>query len=269
LATRDPFPRVAGGGIAQLEAACIQVQVGLLEQEAQRLITSYAKLVLRGRPWIIAKWAMTLDGKIASRTGRSQWISNEGSRAVVHRLRGRMDGILVGSGTVAVDDPRLTARPPGPRTATRIVMDDDGSLPPQCHLVATATEAPVLVAVGTHVPAATRDHLVTAGCDVVECPGASYADRLTNLLDELGRRRMTNILVEGGSRLMGNLFDLGEIDEVHVFLAPKLIGGADAPSALAGLGVAEMAEAISLDEVHVDVIDDNVHLHGRVGRPTS
>src|SRR5262249_50670377 len=148
-AMADPFPQVAGRGAERLRAAGVPVTLGLCEEEARRLNAPYLKLLRTGRPYVHAKWAMTLDGKIATRTGDSKWVSNDASRALVHRLRGRMDAIVVGVGTVLADDPLLTARPPGPRTLLRVVLDSAARLPLNARLVATAHETPVLVAAGS------------------------------------------------------------------------------------------------------------------------
>jgi diaminohydroxyphosphoribosylaminopyrimidine deaminase/5-amino-6-(5-phosphoribosylamino)uracil reductase len=266
IAQADPFEQVAGGGIGQLKDAGIQVDVGLMEEEARYLNAPYRKLIERGRPWIIAKWAMTLDGKIASRTGHSRWISGEASRSIVHRLRGRVDAIMVGSGTAAADDPQLTARPPGPRVASRLVVDSRAGLSPQSQLVCTAGEIPVLVAVGSEAPPEAVSRLAEAGCEIVTCEGETHRGRVEHLLDELGRRRMTNVLVEGGGRLLGHLFDLGEIDEIHVFMANKLVGGASAPSPCAGEGLAEIPTAPAIRRAHIEVIDSDIYVHGRTAR---
>lgn len=242
----------------------MRVEVGLLEEEARRLNAPYLKLVEKGRPWIIAKWAMTLDGKIATRTGASRWISGPESRTVAHALRGRVDGIMIGAQTARLDDPLLTARPPGPRTAVRIVLDSRGSLASESQLVRTARQTPVLVAVGPEASPSDRRRLAEAGCEVFSSPSDSPAARLEALLDELGRRRMTNVLAEGGARLLGSLLDLGQIDEVHAFIAPKLTGGQAAPSPIAGLGVEQMADALSLDSPQVEQLGGDVHIHGRV-----
>ncbi len=241
VAMRDPFPSVAGGGIAALEAAGLNVEIGLLEGDAQSLNAPYLKLLATGRPWVIAKWAMTLDGKIAARDGSSRWISGEASRRVAHRLRGRVDAILVGRGTAEKDDPLLTARPPGPRTATRVVLDTHARLNSGSQLVRTARQTPVLIAVGQESTAADRARLESVGCEVLVCRGDTRQARVEQLLDELGRRRMTNILVEGGGTLLGTLLDGGQIDEIHAFLAPKLLGGATAPSPVAGEGIGQIA----------------------------
>jgi len=267
VACRDPFPQVAGGGVARLREAGIQVDVGLAEREARRLNAPYFKLVETGRPWVIAKWAMTLDGKIATRAGQSRWISCEASRAIVHELRGGVDAIVVGRETAVRDDPQLTARPPGPRTALRIVLDTRAALPSESRLVRTAGEVPVLVGVGAAAGQPDRRRLVDAGCEVFECGGETHADRLASLLDELGRRRLTNVLVEGGGRVLGSFLDLGQIDEVHVFVAPKLIGGAEAPGPLAGRGFAEVAEGLELDAPEMRPVGNDVYVHGRVVRP--
>jgi diaminohydroxyphosphoribosylaminopyrimidine deaminase/5-amino-6-(5-phosphoribosylamino)uracil reductase len=266
-AMRDPFPQVAGGGLAQLEAAGIEVQVGLLEADARQINAPYLKLLATGRPWIIAKWAMTLDGKTATRTGSSRWVSNEESRRIVHELRGRADAILIGRRTAEVDDPRLTARPPGPRTAVRIVVDSRASLSSESQLVRTAREVPVLVAVAPGAPAADRCRLEAAGSEVFSCQGDTPAARLDALLVELGRRRMTNILVEGGGQLAGSLLDAGQIDEVHVFISPKLVAGSAAPGPIGGYGIAQMPEALRLDGVEVRQVGTDVYVRGRVARP--
>lgn len=266
VAQRDPFSQVAGQGIAQLESAGIAVEVGLLEADARQLNAPYLKLVEQGRPWVIAKWAMTLDGKLAAPSGDSRWISSEVSRAIVHQIRGRVDGILIGRGTAQHDDPMLTARPPGARIAARIVLDGLAALSGTSQLVATAREVPVIVATTPQASEENRQRLSDAGCDVLVCEGASPAEQLDWLLAELGRRRMTNLLVEGGSQVLGSLFDLGQIDEVHTFIAPRLIGGHDAPSPIAGLGLDRMADALALDAPTIEQCGSDVYVHGRVAR---
>jgi diaminohydroxyphosphoribosylaminopyrimidine deaminase / 5-amino-6-(5-phosphoribosylamino)uracil reductase len=269
VAARDPFPQVQGGGIAELRAAGIDVELGVLEADAWRLNAPYLKLVETGRPWIIAKWAMTLDGKIATPSGDSRWISHAQSREAVHKLRGRMDAILVGRGTAAKDDPLLTARPPGPRTAVRVVLDTRAALSSDSQLVRTAGEAPVLVAVGRSSPEAERLRLHAAGCEVFVCDGETPAARLDALLAELGRRRLTNVLVEGGGRLLGSLLDARAIDEVHVFIAPKLLGGAAAGTPLAGRGIAEVAAALRLQSPEVRQLGDDTYITARCSADSS
>ena len=264
VAGSDPFPKVAGGGLAELQAAGIDVEVGLLEGESRRLNAPYLKLVRTGRPWIIGKWAMTLDGKTASRAGTSQWISNPESRRIVHGIRGRVDAILIGRETAQLDNPLLTARPPGPRTALRVVVDTHASLSPASQLVSTSKDVPVLIAVGPHASVADRNRLIQGGCEIFVCSATRHAARLDQLLEELGRRRLTNVLAEGGSRLLGSLLDARQIDEAHVFIAPKLLGGASARSAMAGDGFEEIAKAPSLEQPIIEAIDGDVYVHGCV-----
>ncbi len=281
-AMADPFPRVAGGGLVELRAAGVDVRTGVLENEVRKLNAPYLKLLSAGKPWVVAKWAMTLDGKIATRSGDSRWISSPASRQLVHQLRGRMDAIVVGRGTAAADDPRLTARPPTttttttmgtwcptwcpPRTALRIVVNTRASLSLTSQLVRTAREVPVLVAVGPEAASADCGHLQAAGCEVLVCDGPTSQSRLEMLLDELGRRRMTNVLIEGGGRLLGSLFDARLIDEVHVFIAPKLAGGGEAPSPVAGLGVETISAALALEDIAVREIAGDVYINGRIVR---
>ncbi|MEX2138688.1 MAG: bifunctional diaminohydroxyphosphoribosylaminopyrimidine deaminase/5-amino-6-(5-phosphoribosylamino)uracil reductase RibD [Pirellulales bacterium] len=265
-AMRDPFPAVSGRGITELQTGGVQVDVGPLEDEARRLNAPYLKLLGTGRPWILAKWAMTLDGRIATRAGESRWISGLRSRAVVHRLRGRVDAVIVGSGTAQADDPLLSARPPGPRKAARIVVDSRASLTDDSRLVRTVEEGPVVVAVGSQSTLADRERLQSHGCEVLLCDAATHAGRLGQLLDELGHRRMTNVLVEGGSRLLGTLFDLRAIDEVHVFVAPKLLGGATAVAPISGQGIEEMSDALHLIDVEFEQVGDDLYLRGRLSK---
>ncbi len=264
VAHRDPFPQVAGGGIGQMRQAGLRVDVGLMERESRALNAPYLCLIETGRPWMIAKWAMTLDGKIASHTGSSQWISGPESRAIVQTIRGRVDAMMVGGRTAALDDPLLTARPPGPRTATRIVVTSKSQLALDSRLVRTAAEAPVLIAAGPKTSSATRGQLEDAGCEVCIFSSPDPATRLASLLEELGRRQMTNVLVEGGGRLLGSLFDADAIDEVHAFIASKLVGGDDAASPIAGRGIELMSQAVLLDEPQIERVGDDLYLHGRI-----
>ncbi|NIP87312.1 MAG: bifunctional diaminohydroxyphosphoribosylaminopyrimidine deaminase/5-amino-6-(5-phosphoribosylamino)uracil reductase RibD [Planctomycetales bacterium] len=264
IATRDPFAQVQGGGTAELEAAGIEVGSGVLEEEARELNAPYFKRIETGRPWVLAKWAMTLDGKVATASGDSRWISCSKSRHIVHQLRGRVDAIVIGCHTADADDPLLTARPPGPRTAVRVVCDSQAQLSSESQLVKTARQTPVLVAVRHDAPPVETQRLTAAGCEVFACQGDSATVRLESLLDELGRRQMTNVLVEGGGRLLGTFFAIAAVDEVHVFVAPKIIAGGVA--AVQGDGVDHLADAWQLENVHRTWIDEDTYISGRVIR---
>lgn len=262
-AMRDPFPKVAGGGFKQLEAAGIAASVGLHEAEARELNAPYLKLIQTGKPWVIAKWAMTLDGKIATRSGDSKWISNETSRRKVHELRGRMDGILVGIGTALVDDPLLTARPPGPRVACRVVLDSKARLPLTSQLVRTAGATPTLIVVAPTAPAERVRQLRQAGCEIlVPSPEHEGSPRLVALLDEFGKRRWTNLLVEGGSEVLGRFLDFKAIDEVHAFIAPRLLGGSQSKTPIGGQGAEALAEAWNLSGWQTELFEGDVYVRG-------
>jgi diaminohydroxyphosphoribosylaminopyrimidine deaminase/5-amino-6-(5-phosphoribosylamino)uracil reductase len=239
-AMADPFPQVSGRGADLLRQAGVAVEVGLCAAQARALNAPYLKLLATGRPFVHAKWAMTLDGKIATRRGDSRWISGPESRQRVHELRGLMDAIMVGAGTVRTDDPLLTARPPGPRTPSRIVLTTTADLPPDCQLLRTAKAVPVLIAHTQELAPDCRARYESAGCELLRISG------LAGLLDELGRRRMTNVLVEGGASVLAALLAEGLADLLHVFIAPKLIGGQAALSPVGELGVETMAQTPGL-----------------------
>jgi diaminohydroxyphosphoribosylaminopyrimidine deaminase/5-amino-6-(5-phosphoribosylamino)uracil reductase len=177
-----------------------------------------------------------------------------------------MDAILVGRGTVVADDPQLTARPPGPRTALRVVVDSRATIASQSHLVQTARETPVLVAVSDEATQIDRDRLSDFGCELYVMTGTTPSERLVSLLTELGNRRMTNLLVEGGGRLLGTLVDANLVDEVHVFIAPKIFGGQEAQGPVGGQGVAVVADALRLRKPKWEMLDDDLYLIGRVDR---
>jgi diaminohydroxyphosphoribosylaminopyrimidine deaminase/5-amino-6-(5-phosphoribosylamino)uracil reductase len=261
-AMSDPFPQISGRGAELLHAAGVVVEVGLCAAEARRLNAPYLTLLATGTPYVHAKWAMTLDGKIATRTGDSKWVTDKAARRRVHELRGRMDAVVVGIGTVLTDDPLLTVRPPGPRTPTRIVLDSRLRMPVQARLVQTAREAPTLVATAARIDPERAIALETAGVEVLHLPSSEGRPRMPLLLQELGRRRFTNVLVEGGGAVLGSFLDARAIDEFHVFVAPKLVGGAAALTPVGGLGVATIAEALPLAEWRVEQLDGDVLLHG-------
>ena len=258
VAVKDPDPRVAGQGIAALQLAGIEVVENVLTDEATQTLAPYLKRMTTGKPWVIAKWAMTIDGKIATASGDSQWISNEASRAIVHQIRGRVDAIMVGSGTAAADDPLLNARPAGVRTATRVIFDSGATLSLESKLVQTADQYPTLIAAGPDAEPAKLIQLRERGCDVFVSQHSVHSKRLNELLLELGERGITNVLVEGGGGLLGLLNDLSQIDEVHAFIGPKLIGG-QGIWPVAGNGADLMADATEFGLVQAEPFEGDVY----------
>lgn len=264
-AMRDPFPKVAGGGVDRVRQAGIEVTLGVEADAARRLNAPYLKRIFTGRPYVTAKWAMTLDGKTAVASGDSQWISSPRSRALVHELRGRMDAIIVGVGTALADDPQLTARPAGARAAARIVLDSAARLPATSRLAATARETPVCIAVTDRAPREQCAVLADLGCEILAFEGDGPVP-VGALLDELGRRAFTNVLVEGGGRVLGSFLDADEVDAVDVYIAPVLEGGEHPFTPARGSGHARMADAARLVTHEVSVIDGDVRIRGVLGR---
>ena len=233
VAAGDPFTPVAGRGLEALRQGGVTVEVGLCSAEATRLTAPFRKLLTTGKPWVIAKWALSLDGRMAAAAGQDRWISSPESRAIVHELRSRIDAVAVGIGTALADDPLLTVRTAagsaaGTRRPLRIVLDSAARLPLASRLVRTARECPLLVAVGPGAPPERTAALAAAGCEIWQGDDLDHAARTTALLRELGSRRLTNLLAEGGPHVHATLFATGEVDEAWVFVAPSILGGAAA-----------------------------------------
>lgn len=268
IAMLDPFAQVRGKGVAALRAAGVDVNVGLCAEQAKRLNAPYIHRLQTGRPWVIGKWAMTLDGKIASRTGDSKWISGTRARELVHRIRGRMDAIVVGSGTVRSDDPQLTARPAGPRVATRVVMSSTAQLDRNCQLLKSTNESPVLVVVASNARPEDRRALENLGGEVLCIDSSNRSDQLKLMLQQFGSRGWTNILVEGGSQLLGAFRDAALFNELHVFVAPRVLGGATALGPCGAVGSAALCESLTLVDYDCERVDSDIYIHGRL-EPTT
>ncbi len=246
VAMLDPNPLVCGGGVRRLRKAGVRVDVGLLEEEARSVNRPFCMRIQTGLPWVILKWAQSLDGRIATRTGQSKWISCEASRRRVHHLRARVDAVLIGSGTALADDPLLTARDvPVRRVATRVVLDSRLRLPVSSRLVQTAGEFPTLVFTSRRALTAQgrrAESLRRHQVELVACPTSRTGIALRPALRALVRRGMTNVLVEGGSQVLGAFWDARLACETYVFVAPVLLGGLRALPALGGTGSAAVGE---------------------------
>jgi diaminohydroxyphosphoribosylaminopyrimidine deaminase/5-amino-6-(5-phosphoribosylamino)uracil reductase len=257
----DPNPKVSGRGFQHLRSVGVDVEIGLLGAEAARQNEKYFHFMRTGRPFVHLKLAMSLDGKIATRTGDSRWITGQGSRTRVHELRHEYDAILIGAGTADADDPLLTDRSGKPRRRplNRIVLDERMQLSPDSKLARTASETPVMVFTSCDP---TSDRCVSLQNLGVEVVNGNHGRDLTTLLDELGRRSIQSVLVEGGAGVAGRFLDAGLVDKVTVFIAPMIIGGRDAPNAVGGSGVEVIADALRLRDVEVVQRDGDVEITG-------
>jgi diaminohydroxyphosphoribosylaminopyrimidine deaminase/5-amino-6-(5-phosphoribosylamino)uracil reductase len=251
VASDDPTEKASGRGLGILRDEGVEVVLadGDLARDARLLNQAFRKHARVGRPWVLFKSAMTLDGKVATRSGDSQWISGEESRELAHRWRASVDAVVVGIGTALADDPQLTARPAGtpaePESQPRrVVFDSLARLPPTSQLVAAAAEIPLTVVVSRAAARAETEALEAAGVQVIVATGENEPARVRFALDQLGALGVAAVLLEGGPHLAGAFLDAGEIDELRLFLAPLLLGGSAARDPLEGEGVERISEAL-------------------------
>lgn len=252
LAVADPNPKAAGGA-AYLRSKGVQVEIGLLEPSARALNCGFFSLMERGRPHVTYKYAMSWDGKVATHTGAARWVSGEQARVWAHRMRDQVDVVMVGAGTVAMDDPTLTTRLPESelvhlpegraKDAIRLVVSSKGRLDAKHRLFHVDSEAPTWVAVGAGCPEERQQALRQLGAQLLILPEQEGRVDLSALLAELGRRQLLQVLLEGGPTLAASMLRSGLIDRVSAVLAPKLIGGQGAPTPLGGVGVDRMEQA--------------------------
>jgi diaminohydroxyphosphoribosylaminopyrimidine deaminase/5-amino-6-(5-phosphoribosylamino)uracil reductase len=266
VGVEDPNPRIAGEGIKRLRAAGVEVEVGLLAVECARLIAPFARHILSGLPFVIYKAAMTLDGQIAAASGDSRWVSGAQSRALVHRLRDRVDGIMVGAGTVIADNPRLTTRlEGGGRDPLRIVVDSRLATSPLAHVYSRESAAGVvLITSDEHDTEALRPYR-EVGVEIIAVPLRNQRLDLIRAMTELGRRDLQCILLEGGGGLAGAMLRAQLLNRVMIFIAPKLIGGSG-HELLAGTGVAKMADAVTLNDLRLRPVGEDILIEGELGR---
>lgn len=265
-AMRDPNPIVDGRGFARLRAAGIEVREGVLREEAERLNEAFAKHVRTGLPFVTWKMAASLDGKVASRDGTSRWITGAEARADVHRLRAASDAIVVGAGTALADDPSLTVRMPGYRGAPplRVLVDGRGRVPPSGDLF--SGEAPTLVATTALAPEERRSAWAAAGAEVLVYEAEAGRVPVARLLEDLGKRDVQSVLLEGGPTLAWSAVQEGVVDRVIVYLAPKLIGGTEAPTVLGGRGFAPIRNALRLRVRAFDRVGEDLKVEALVMR---
>ena len=260
----DPNPLVHTKGIRRLEEAGLDVGVGLLAERNAALNEAYAKSITRRVPFVTLKAALTLDGKIACRTGDSQWISSAGTRNYIHLLRGEHDAIMIGANTLVADDPILTVRHAnwGAKKIVRIILDSSLRFPLKARILATLARGRVIVFAGSGAPAAKARALEARGVEVVIPSGRKKRWSLERVLAELGRREIMALLVEGGTRLFTAFVENGLADKAVLTYAPRLFGGADAPGFIGGKGVAKVGEALALKKARSFSVEHDIILEG-------
>jgi diaminohydroxyphosphoribosylaminopyrimidine deaminase / 5-amino-6-(5-phosphoribosylamino)uracil reductase len=269
IAIIDPNPLVSGKGLKELESAGIKTVVGEHAEDAAEIVESYIKFITTGRPFVTIKYAMSLDGKIAARTGDSKWISSDESRRYVHFLRYTSDAVMVGVNTVLTDDPQLTSRASIRGGVTknqplRVIVDATGRTP----LTAKVFNPPgqVLLAVSDKVTAAQKKAYKKLGAEVLELPSKNGFIDLDKLLITLGEKQVTSVLVEGGASLLGSLCDHNLVDKAVVFVAPVIIGGEKARTAVGGKGADKVVNSLKLERVKTKRSDSDMMITGYIGR---
>jgi diaminohydroxyphosphoribosylaminopyrimidine deaminase/5-amino-6-(5-phosphoribosylamino)uracil reductase len=271
MAMLDPNPLVSGQGKEELQKAGIKTYLGEHKEEAREINEAYIKFVTTGFPFVTAKFAISLDGKIATRGGNSRWISGSESRKYVHCLRYTSDAIMAGVNTVLADDPHLTTRCSGGKGGTarkqplRVIVDGAGRTPLDARIFKEPGET--LLALGRTATPDEKAAFAQAGAEILELPTSEVLVDLGKLLETLGKREITSVLVEGGGVLLGSLFDQGLVDKVIAFIAPIVIGGMEAKTAVAGRGVDNVAESFRLERIKVEKLGDDLMVSGYVAKP--
>lgn len=265
----DPNPKVAGGGGRFLRSQGLEILSGVLQERCEHEHRFFFTHITTGRPHVALKTAATMDGRTDTHAATGSRITGEAAGKYVHRLRGWLDAICVGSGTALGDDPSLTCRLPGGRDPLRVVVDTSLKLSPTAKVINPGSAAGCLVACAKEAPAERRAALERAGAQVLALPAGEGGVDLNALLEALGKRGVISLLLEGGSGLAWGFLSAGLIDEVYYFFAPKLIGGADAPGMIGGAGFSKMAEAVNLQKPRIRRFGDDVLLWARVDKSNS
>ena len=265
IATIDPNSLVNGKGVSELKSAGLDICLDECGEEAKEIAEAYIKFVTTGIPFVVAKFAMSLDGKIASTSGDSKWISSDDSRSYARDLRFSNDAVIVGVGTVLNDNPRLTARDnlgvPRDKQPLRIVVDSSARVPLSSQIF--QEHGPILVVTAREI-GNRLESLRDSGIQVMHLPAKDGLVDLRSLLEVLGEREITSLLVEGGGTLLGSFFDLGLVDKVVAFISPVILGGKYSPSPVAGMGVTTIANAIRLKRSCVNTFGEDVMMTGYV-----
>lgn len=265
VAMNDPNPLVAGKGIDRLKEAGIKVKIGECAEEANEITESYIKFITTNTPFITTKYAMSLDGKIATKSGDSKWISSEESRRYVHYLRYTSDAIMVGVNTVLTDDPQLTSRcsfkgGTARKQPLRVIVDANGRTPKTARIFNEPGN--VLLALGKDVPIKQKRIYKKLGAEILELAAPNGKVDLDDLLRELGKKQITSVLVEGGTDLLGSFFDSNYVDRMIVFIAPIIIGGEKGKTAVGGRGVEKIVNSLKIQHIRTRQFDSDIMITG-------
>ena len=265
-AMKDPNPKVAGNGAELLKQNGVQVTTGVCEAQAQQQNEAFVKYVRTGRPFVMAKCAATLDGRIATRTGDSRWVTGESARRYVHQLRHRTDAIMVGINTIRNDDPSLTTRLPGSQGSdpARVILDSHLTISPDARVLQQASAAPTILVAGLPVAGNKKRTLEEAGARVLEVALKNDLIDMNALMEQLGAMELTSLLIEGGSRVLASAFNRAVVDKVFFFYAPKILGGDDGVPICSGPGAELMDECIGIRDIAVHRLGDDVLIEGYV-----
>lgn len=264
ISSYDPNPLVYKKGIKQLKTAGIDVSVGLLEEKNFQLNESYIKFITQNIPFVTAKAAVSLDGKIATRTGSSKWISSSKTREYMHLLRGEHDALLIGIQTLLTDDPVLTVRHPHwkGKQMVRIVIDTRLRFPLKAKILETLSSGEILILTGRNINGKKEDTLKKMGVQIIKIPGASQKINMIKALQILGQKGISSVFVEGGGKILTSLIEKRLIDKMFVTISPKLIGGTKAPSLFQGKGVEKVGDALCLKKTRNFIIDEDIIMEG-------
>jgi diaminohydroxyphosphoribosylaminopyrimidine deaminase/5-amino-6-(5-phosphoribosylamino)uracil reductase len=262
----DPNLKVTGGGADFLKQRGIQVKSNVCRKQAEKLNEAFIKYVCTGRPFVIAKCAATLDGRIATRTGDSQWVTGQSARQFVHRLRHAVDAVLVGIKTVRADNPRLTTRLPDGRSKdpVRIILDTHLSISPDVKLLQQSSEANTILVAGAEAAQDKKKALEKKGTRVIQAALKNGLIDLDALMNQLGAMQLTSLLIEGGSRVLASAFKAGIVDKVFFFYAPKILGGDDGVPVCSGPGAELMSQSIAVSDIGIHRFGDDVMIEGYI-----
>ncbi len=262
---KDPNPLVSGKGIAKLRRNGIEVVTGVLRQECEKLNEIFCKFITTETPFVILKSAISLDGKIATRTGDSKWITGPQARERVHQIRHQVDAILVGPGTVLADNPRLTTRLQGGggKNPIRVILDGKESLPLSAKVFQNSGSQKVIYVCGKTLSSKRRTALEKKNVEILAVKEKNGRLNLNDLVIKLGARQVTSLLVEGGAGVNASVLQAGLVDKVILFLAPILIGGKDAPGLIGGEGIKRLQEAYRIQDLQVSQVGNDIMIEGR------